>query len=60
MNRPSFVKISSIFEFLGNLIFYRISEYGYWLKQKKSFWGTHTHESKTLKPYKNHYHGGSH
>jgi glycosyltransferase involved in cell wall biosynthesis len=54
MNRQSFVKISSIFEFLGNLIFYRISEYGYWLKRKKDVLDTHTHEPKTLKPHNNH------
>ena len=54
MNRPSFVKVSSIFEFLGNLIFYRISEYGYWLKREKDVLDTHTHEPKTLKHYNNH------
>ena len=54
MNRPSFVKISSIFEFLGNLVYYRILEYGFWLKRKKNILETHTHEPKTLKPYNNH------
>jgi len=54
MNRPSFVKISSTFEFLGNLIYYRILEYGFWLKRKKNILETHTHEPKTLKPYNNH------
>ena len=45
MNRPSFVKFSSIFEFLGNLISYRILEYGHWFKRKKYAINTHGHES---------------
>ena len=50
MNRTSFVKISSIFEFLVNLVFYRILEYGYWLKRKKDILDTHAQNPKTLKP----------
>ena len=50
INRLSFVKPSSIFEFLTNLIWYRILEYGYWFKRKKENLDIHDHESKGLKP----------
>ena len=51
INRLSFVKPSSIFEFLANLIWYRILEYGYWFKRKKEVLDAHHgHDSKILKP----------
>ena len=50
INRLSFVKPSSIFEFLANLVWYRILEYGYWFKRKKENLDIHDHESKGLKP----------
>ena len=37
INRLSFVKPSSIFEFLANLVWYRILEYSYWFKPKEKF-----------------------
>jgi len=49
INRVSFVKPSAIFEFLANLIQYRILEYGYWFKRKKEVLDARGHESKFLK-----------
>ena len=50
INRLSFIKPFSIFEFLANLIWYRILEYGYWFKRKKEVLDSRSHESKVLKP----------
>ena len=50
INRLSFIKPFSIFEFLANLIWYRILEYGYGFKRKKEVLDAHGHESKLLKP----------
>ena len=44
INRSSFVKVSSIFEFLGNSICFRIMEYGYWFRRTKNVLKTHNHE----------------
>ena len=44
VNRPSFVKISSIFEFLGNLVRFRIMEYGYWFGRTKNVFKIHNRE----------------
>ena len=49
-DRLSFVKPSSIFEFLANLVWYRILEYGYWFHRKKEVLDSHGHEAKALKP----------
>ena len=49
INRPSFVRISSIFEFLGNLVRFRIMEYGYWFKRNKSVLNTRVHEPEVFK-----------
>ena len=49
INRPSFVKISSIFEFLGNLVRFRIMEYGYWFRRKKNVLNIHNQEQEVLK-----------
>ena len=49
INRQSFVKISSIFEFLGNLVRFRIMEYGYWFKRNKSVLNTRVHEPEVFK-----------
>jgi glycosyltransferase involved in cell wall biosynthesis len=49
INRPSFVKISSIFEFLGNLVRFRIVEYGYWFRRKKNVLNIHNQEQEILK-----------
>ena len=48
INRLSFVKPSSIFEFLANLVWYRILEYSYWFKPKEKV--LDARESKILKP----------
>ena len=50
INRLSFVRPSSIFEFLANLMWYRILECGYWFKGKKKILDAHDHKSKVLKP----------
>ena len=50
LNRLSFVRPSAIFEFLANLMWYRILEYGYWFKRKKQVLEVQSHESKILKP----------
>jgi len=50
LNRQSFVRPSAIFEFLANLMWYRILEYGYWFKRKKEVLDSRSHESKVLKP----------
>ena len=44
VNRPSFVKISSIFEFLENLVRFRFMEYGYLFRRKKNVLSIHGHE----------------
>ena len=49
INRQSFVKISSIFEFLENLVSFRFMEYGYWFRRKKNVLSIHGHEQETLK-----------
>ena len=49
INRHSFVKISSIFEFLGNLARFRIMEYGYWFRRKKNVLNIHNHKQDVLK-----------
>ena len=49
INRPSFVKILSIFEFLGNLVRFRIIEYGYWFRRKKNVLNIHNQEQEILK-----------
>ena len=49
INRQSFVKISSIFEFLGNLARFRIMEYGYWFRRKKNVLNIHNHKQDVLK-----------
>ena len=49
VNRPSFVKISSIFEFLENLVRFRFMEYGYCLRRKKKALSIHGHEQEALK-----------
>ena len=49
INRHSFVKISSIFEFLGNLVRFRIMEYGYWFRRKKNVLNIHNHKQEVLK-----------
>jgi len=49
INRQSFVKISSIFEFLGNLVRFRIMEYGYWFRRKKNALNIHNHKQDVLK-----------
>ena len=49
INRPSFVRVSSIFEFLGNLVRFRIMEYGYWFKRNKSVLNTRVHEPEVFK-----------
>ena len=49
IDRPSFVKISSIFEFLENLVRFRIVEYGYWFRRKKKALNIHNHEQEVLK-----------
>jgi len=41
IDRQSFVKISSIFEFLGNLALFRIMEYGFWFRRKKNVLDIH-------------------
>ena len=48
-DRRSFIKVSSIFEFLENLIRFRFMEYGYWLRRKKKGLSVHGHEQETLK-----------
>jgi len=48
-NRSSFVKISSIFEFLANLVRFRIMEYGYWFRRKKNALKINNHKQKILK-----------
>ena len=49
VNRPSFVKVSSIFEFLGNLVRFRILEFGYCFRRKKSVLNIHNHEQEVFK-----------
>ena len=49
INRQSFVTISSIFEFLGNLARFRIMEYGYWFRRKKNVLNIHNHKQDVLK-----------
>ena len=49
INRPSFIKIASIFEFLGNLARFRIMEYGYWFRRKKNVLNIHNHKQDVLK-----------
>ena len=48
-DRRSFIKVSSIFEFLENLIRFRFMEYGYWLRRNKKGLSIHGHEQETLK-----------
>ncbi|MBT3515578.1 MAG: glycosyltransferase family 2 protein [Nitrospina sp.] len=49
VNRSSFVKISSIFEFLANLVRFRILEYGYWFRRKKNVLKINNHKQKIFK-----------
>ena len=49
INRQSFVKIGSVFEFLGNLARFRIMEYGYWFRRKKNILNIHNHKQNLLK-----------
>ena len=49
VNRPSFVRISSIFEFLGNLVRFRIMEYGYWFRRSNRDINTHVRETEIFK-----------
>ncbi len=49
INRPSFIKIVSIFEFLGNLVRFRVMEYEYWFRRKKTVLNVHNHEQALLK-----------
>ena len=51
INRLSFVKPSSIFEFIANLVWYRILEYGYWFKRKKQVLDAPGHKSKILETF---------